>query len=230
MLIRILFLLGLAVAVFAITTVLRKRKQLKDNPYERIQTAINEETEKLHNAAQVLRASENFIRQLQREVEVRKVDINTLNAQIKKLASEDKDEQARIYISTLTHKETEMALADDKYQKAMKRHQASVEIVEAYRTSIKNLKQEASELQLRVNLAAAERDAAALGANVETHIDTSGYEKAKEELEDRIRKLTAEAEIDTRLIAKPGDEFLKAVPDADIEARLQQIKSQVKQS
>ena len=123
-----------------------------------------------------------------------------------------------------------MAMADEKYQKAMKRHQASVEIVEAYRTSIKNLKQEASELQLRVNLAAAERDAAALGANVETHIDTSGYEKAKEELEDRIRKLTAEAEIDTRLIAKPGDEFLKAVPDADIEARLQQIKSQVKQS
>ena len=83
MLIRVLFLLGLAVAVFAIMTVLRKRKQLKDNPYERIQTAINEETEKLHNAAQVLRASENFIRQLQREVEVRKVDINTLNAQIK---------------------------------------------------------------------------------------------------------------------------------------------------
>ena len=230
MLIRILFLLGLAVAVFAITTVLRKRKQLKDNPYERIQTAINEETEKLHNAAQALRASEHFIRQLQREVEVRKADINTLNAQIKKLAAEDKDEQARIYISTLTHKETEMAMADEKYQKAMKRHQASVEIVEAYRTSIKNLKQEASELQLRVNLAAAERDAAALGANVETHIDTSGYEKAKEELEDRIRKLTAEAEIDTRLIAKPGDEFLKAVPDADIEARLQQIKSQVKQS
>jgi len=230
MFIRFLFLFGLAVACFAVMAIIRKRQQIKNNPYERLQTAINDETEKMHAAAQALRSSENFIRQLRREVEVRKIDISTLNAQVHKLAAEDKDEQARIYITTLGHKEKELEIADEKYQKSMKRHQASVEIVEAYRTSIKNLKQEASELQLRVSLAAAERDASALRANVETHIDTSGYEKAKEELEERIRRLTAEAEIDDKLVAKPENEFLNAVRDEDVETRLQQIKSQVKQT
>ena len=230
MFIRTLFFIGLTIAAFAVAVIIRRYQQRKNNPYERLQAAINDETEKLHNASQALRASENFLRQLQREIESRKADINTLNAEVKKLASEDKDEQARIYLGTLSHKEKELAVAEEKHQKALERHEASVEIVEAYRTSIKNLKQEASELQLRVNLAAAERDAAALGANVETHIDTTGYDKAKEELEDRIRHLTAEAEIDTRLIAKPESEFLNSVRDEDIEVRLRQIKLEVKQT
>jgi phage shock protein A len=228
--IRIVFLVVMAMGAWAIYMIWRSFKHNRNNPHKRLQKIIEDETEKLHRATEILAASEKFVRQRQREVGVRQTDVDHLLSVIKKLVKDGKEDQARVYINTLTHKEQDLAASKNKCQEAIDQHGKSVEILNSYSAMLKKLKQEASELEFRVNLSQAEKEAAALGADLESQLDISGYKHAKEEIESVIRTQKAEAEIDNHLRDSAEKQFLEASSTEDIEKRLEQYKAEMQES
>jgi len=228
LLIRLVFLVALVAAGWAIWQIWKRYKK-KQSPEDKLNEIIDEQTEGLHAAAEALRASESYVRQIEREVEARRKDVRLLDARVKKQLGEGNEEGAKATIATLQVKERDLAEKETAHTKAVEEHQKYARVVDEYRQNIKDLKQEASELQIRSKLAKAEQRAQALHADMKTSMDTVGLQAARDELEQQIVVAKSEAEIDRRLASSPEDEFLDHADrgDTSVDDRLAQYKKEV---
>ena len=219
-------LVGTCVAIWQILTAMKKAKKSDNDPHKRLQAIIEVETQKLHAAAGRLRASENYVRQLAREVRICSDDIESLNVTVRKLVSNNNEGQARVYQTSIQRKQKTLEALDDKHKKALEQHEKSVETVESYRTMIRDLKQQANDLQVRVDLAEVERQAAALGADIDVGLNADSYQQVTEEIEQIIRQSNAEATLDRHLIeaAKPELQFEKAFEQVEADKQIEHIK------
>ena len=228
LLIRLVFLVALVAAGWAAWN-LWKRFQRKKTPEEKLQDIIDEQTEGLHAATEALRASESYVRQIGKEVEAREKDVSLLEARVRKLVNGGQEEDAKVAIRTLQSKEADLDAKKAAHAKAVEEHHQYARVVDEYRQSIKDLKQEASELQIRSKLARAEQRAASLATDMKTGMDVVGLQSARDELEQRITVAKAEAEIDRKLNTSPEDEFLRHAIESDtsVEDRLAQFKREM---
>lgn len=221
---KFLFLLVGVAGVFALWALWKKFHQPKKTPQEKMQDVIDEQTAGLHKATQALRVSESYVRQIKRERDMREGDVKQLTAQVENLVGEGKDDEARIVIKTLERKESELSDKKQRYADALEQHQKNAQMVDQYRQNLRDLKDEASQLQVRLNLAEAEREAAALNADLRSGVDARGIGSAKSQLEADIAAARAEAEIDRELATNPEDEYLKADATDSVEDRLAKFK------
>lgn len=226
--IRLIFLVAAAAAIWAIWKAWERRSK-KKSPEEKLQDIIDEQTEGLHAATEALRASESYVRQIGKEVEAREEDVTRLEARVKILVRDHRDDEAKGAIRMLQTKENDLADKKTAHERAVAEHHKYALVVDEYRQSIKDLKQEANELQIRSKLATAERRAASLATDMKSSLDTVGLQSARDELEQRIAVAKAEADVDRKLASTPEDEFLRASAESDttVEDRLAQFKREM---
>jgi len=207
---RLLFLAILAVGGYFLWKYLDRRAK-KKTPVDILQEAIESQTAGLHAAMETLRASESYVRQLAEEVAAREKDVQGLDNRARGLAKEGRDEQASVVIQQLEAKERDLEKKKAQHAKALQDHQGYSQTVDELRQSIHNLKQETNELQIRSKLARTEQQAATLAAAMQTGVDSTGLQSAREQLEEQIVQAKAEAQLNRDLTqgSSTEDEYLK---------------------
>lgn len=196
---------------FPFGAILNSFKPMTDQ--EKLQKAIDEAAERLDRASTALRKSQEYVRQVERELAASGADINTLTAQIKKAVAENNDATAKKLIARLQREEEEFKGLETKLNAAIKDHEFYSETVDEERRSVLAARQEADSLNVRLELAQADAAYRNSGTPSEALANLRAKVQGAEIHSKYGRGRTEE------------DDFLDAGKESAIEDRLREFKS-----
>lgn len=182
----------------------------KKSPEEEMQEVIDAATARMKTAQEAQQKSEVHVRQLERDYNSSEADVKRLTAQVESALGEGDEDKARKLIKRLQSEETER---DDKKQEldeALANHQFYEEAIETERKAIISARKEAESLNVRLQLAEADR----------AFREADSTSDKLNEMRQRVRH----AEITTHASRPPKDEFLEAAEEQEVEDRLAQFK------
>lgn len=186
----------------------------KKSPEEEMQEVIDTATSRMKTAQEAQQKSEVHVRQLERDYNSSEADVKTLTARIEAALMDNDEDDARRLIKRLQSEEAERDQKKKELDDALENHRFYEEAIETERKAIISARKEAESLNVRLQLAEADR----------AFREADSTSDKLSEMRQRVRH----AEITTKASRPPKDEFLEAAEEQEVENRLAQFKKGTK--
>lgn len=184
----------------------------KKTPEEEMQEVIDAATTRMQIAQTAQQKSEAHVRQLERDFNSSEADVKRLTAQVETALQDGDEDKARKLVKRLQSEEAERDQKKQELDKALANHQFYEEAIEIERQAILSARREADSLNVRLQLAEADR----------AFREADSTSDKLNEMRQRVRN----AEITTHASRPPKDEFLEAAEEQEVEDRLAQFKKE----
>lgn len=205
-----------------------KGKFKKEDPLDRLQNAIDAQRINLTMAKRSVQASEEWVRQVQRERDRAQQDAQRLQSRIETALADKNEGDARNFTERLLAEESELKDCEERLVEAKSQHHEAQKSVDQFEREIRRMESKAKQLKIKSNLAEARQEAAAFMAEINTGIGEGGFQEATNELQEQIDTAEAKAKANERVASfvKDDDEYMEAA-SGSVEERLAQIKKKV---
>jgi chromosome segregation ATPase len=170
-----------------------------EDPAVRLQRAVDEQAEKVRKAHAAVEKQAAIVRSLERERAVIQENIDILEIRASKPDSPVRDIEARL--------QTERKNMADKLrqvQEAKAELERGRQVLTDFDKAVDGLRQEASCLNVQVDLADAEKAAAGFQLDLNKGMGVGGVTDAREEIKRKIQRSRVEAEVDRTLGRDPN--------------------------
>jgi len=197
----------------------------KENPHQHLQKIIDEQTTNKHSAMNAVRASEEFLREIERVYATISEDAIVLQSRLDKALENGDDNKAKIALVRLNEINEKLVRRKDQLEKQLLVHKTKLQTVEKYDEKIRHFREMSKSLKIESDFAIANRVAADFELDLKTRLDNSGVDSTIEEIKNNINQDTNAASLSRKLATDPNQEYLDSIDDEDdIDAQLAEIK------